>query len=254
MCLSIGYIQVYGLAKAGCKKVPLVLKPTMYLWRMNRSSRNHNPPLLVALQVACLVAILSAPVNVSAQQINFGPTFGTVASNFRGDKDFNGIRRYYGGGMANLNILRYGMCLQAEALIVAAGARRADFGPVTNYRLHASYVTLPLLVKMRLRQRFHVGVGYQLALLLGANERYDFLGNERELDATPRFSSNDAGLLIDIGYQTLWGLGVHVRYYRGAHRISLDKGPELYNHWIQGGVFFAFGEKPEPIRWRRPIN
>lgn len=217
---------------------------------MNQKNKHATSRLQRSLFGVSFLLCLYATEPVLAQ-LNFGPTFGPVTSIIRGDKDLKSIGRYYGGAMANYNLFRYGMCLQAELNFVGSGASRADNGPVTNYRLHTGYITVPLLVKMRMRQRFHMGFGYQYSLLVGANERYNFLGNARDLDASNRLSNNDAGVLAEIGYQAIWGFGTYLRYYRGGHRINLEKGPDLYNQWIQVGFFYAFGEKPEPIPWRR---
>jgi hypothetical protein len=191
----------------------------------------------------------------SLAQANFGPSFGMVHTNISGDKAFNPLQRYYGGGMATWNMLRYRMAVQLDLLMIGTGAERENNEGITNYRLKTTHLAVPVQVKFRIRQRWHTGFGYQYSALLHANEEFSNFGSPRDLDAIADYSRGDAGPFIDLGYQALFGLGFHVRYYYGNKRINLSGDEALYNRYVQAGVFWAFGEKPEPINFRnRRLN
>jgi hypothetical protein len=209
----------------------------------------RSPTTKERVHTLLLFLLLWLPAPAISAQLNYGPVFGTQLSRFRGDGDSRIIRRYYGGAMVNFSVFRYGLSFQAEGLIAGAGSARRDIGPVTGYELRATYLSLPLQVKFRVRQRFHTGFGVQYAALIGATEKYTFSGRSRELDGSHYLRGGDSGVFFELGYQTLWGAGVHLRYYHGSHRVSLQD-PAWYNSYIQCGLFFALGDKPERIRYR----
>jgi len=207
----------------------------------------HTQSIFRLLPILAL-ALLALPERGMAQ-INYGPSFGLVSSSIRGDKAFNSIQRYYGGGFINANVLFYRVGFQAEGLIVGAGATMEDDGSITNLKVNNTYLVLPLLVKFRLLQQFHFGLGYQYAALLGSTTTFNFGGNEREIDTSQDFRSGDAGAFIEFGYQARIGPGIHVRYYRGASRVNQQGETDLFNNYLQVGAFFALGVKPDRNEW-----
>jgi len=210
-----------------------------------------NTKLLIALLISASSLISSR----LTAQANFGPSFGMVSTNISGDKAFNPLLRYYGGGMATWNMLRYRMAVQLDLLMIGTGAERENEEGITDYRLKMTHLAVPIQVKFRMRQRWHAGFGYQYSALIHANEEFSFFGSPRDLDAIEDLSRGDAGPFVDLGYQALFGLGFHVRYYYGNKRINLSGDDALYNRYVQAGIFWAFGEKPEPINFRnRRLN
>ncbi len=188
----------------------------------------------------------------SSAQLNYGPSFGMVATTIRGDSDFSPTIRYFGGGAVSLNIFRYRAALQADVLVIGTGAVREDQGAITSYQLRTTHLALPLQIKFRIRQRWHTGFGYQYSAMLLANETYRVNGNSRDIDASANFAAGDAGPFVDLGFQALFGAGFHIRYYYGSRRINTTGDVELNNSYLQAGVFYMFGRKPERFGFRRP--
>lgn len=186
----------------------------------------------------------------ATSQANVGPSFGMVSTNIIGDGSFNPLQRYYGGAMTTWNMLRYRLAVQLDLLMIGTGAERENQDGITNYRLKTTQLALPIQVKFRMRQRWHAGFGYQVSALLSAQEEFSYFGSPRDVDAISDLARSDAGPFVDLGYQALFGLGFHVRYYYGNKRINLTGDDALYNRYVQAGIFWAFGEKPEPINFR----
>ncbi|MFN8699248.1 MAG: hypothetical protein ACK500_02775 [Flavobacteriales bacterium] len=188
--------------------------------------------------------------HTAVSQANIGPSFGMVSTNIIGDGAYNPLQRYYGGAMTTWNMLRYRMAVQLDLLMIGTGAERENMEGVTNYRLKTTHLALPIQVKFRVRQRWHTGFGYQFSTVLHANEEFLNYGSPRDLDAIEDQARGDAGPFVDLGYQALFGLGFHVRYYYGTKRINLTGNEDLFNRYVQAGVFWAFGEKPDPNNFR----
>lgn len=185
-------------------------------------------------------------------QFNFGPVFGLNSTTIAGHSDYRATTRYYGGAFANLNFGNYRFALQAEGLIIGAGSEASTEDPVSDYRVTLNYIALPVQLKIRFLRRFHLGLGYQVGALMGGTERFSFNGSPREIDVSDDYRNGDRGGFGELGFQAQFGLGFHVRFYRGTGRLNLKGEDDLFNSYLQAGVFYAFGEKSMPPRLRDP--
>ena len=114
-----------------------------------------------------------------------------------------------------------------------------------------SYIDIPVLLKVRLGDRFRISAGPQVSILTGATDTYmsspiDGTVLTTELDIKLEINTIDAGAVIDFEYilaPTKGGKGInlYVRYYKGfIDLLKENSGDRFTTSMIQFGATFPF--------------
>ena len=174
-----------------------------------------------------------------AQSVTAGIKAGANISNFSGG-DFDAVKKkaivgFHGGGFLNFSF--GALSLQPEALISTQGARIDSANRSYDWKL--TYLTVPVMLKLRSPGGFYAEAGPQVGFKLGENVSDETIGNfAKDLDL-----SAGAGL----GFQTKGGLGVGARYLVGLSKVgdfepSSGIDPDFKNSVIQVGLSIGLGK------------
>ena len=114
-----------------------------------------------------------------------------------------------------------------------------------------SYIDIPVLLKVKLGDRFRISAGPQVSILTGATDTYmsspiDGTVLTTELDIKSEINSIDAGAVIDLEYILAppkggKGINLYVRYYKGfIDLLKENSGDPFTTSMIQFGATFPF--------------
>jgi len=114
-----------------------------------------------------------------------------------------------------------------------------------------SYIDIPVLLKVKLGDRFRISAGPQVSILTGATDTYmsspiDGTVLTTELDIKSEINSIDAGAVIDLEYILAppkggKGINLYVRYYKGfIDLLKENSGDRFTTSMIQFGATFPF--------------
>ncbi len=114
-----------------------------------------------------------------------------------------------------------------------------------------NYIDIPVLLKVKLSERFSLSAGPQISILTGATDTYKSVPIQdihltTELDIKESIAPVDAGAVIDLQYilvQPKGGKGVNifVRYYKGfVDLVKVNSGNPYTTSLIQFGATFPF--------------
>lgn len=171
-----------------------------------------------------LLALVSLPL---VAQVTVGAKAGGVLA----DIAIKGVGLGYSGDKAKPKIsylagvvltmpVRDQLSVQAELLYSNKGTR-GEFIDLSNERSKIStnyhYVSLPLLLRYHPTNRLAIGVGPEVAYLLGAYQRTDAFGSNRQ----ERFYKPiDVAVNLDVQYDLLEKLSLGLRYSLGVYDIT----------------------------------
>ena len=186
-----------------------------------------------------LFLFLLAGSATHAQSVKAGIKAGANFSNFTGG-DFDAVEKkaivgFHGGGFLNFSF--GALSLQPEALVSTQGARIDS--ATRSYDWKLTYLTIPVMLKLRSPVGFYAEVGPQVGFKLGENVSDETIGDfAKNLDL-----SAGAGL----GFQTKGGLGIGARYLVGLSKVgdfepSSGIDPDFKNSVIQVGLSIGLGK------------
>ena len=117
-----------------------------------------------------------------------------------------------------------------------------------------SYIDIPVLLKVKLSERFSISAGPQISFLTGASDTYKSIPIEdvrltTEVDIKSALNSIDIGATIDLMYILVppkggKGINLFLRYNKGFMDLSkaTESGKQTYS-MIQMGATFPFVQK-----------
>lgn len=169
-----------------------------------------------------------------AQSFSFGPKAGLNISNYTGGNIESDARvGYHLGGLLNFGIGNH-FSIQPEVLFSTIGAKVDRSGNKDDFKI--SYVTVPVMLKLKTTGGFYVELGPQVGFRTSTNIPNQTIEN---------FANNlDLAAAGGIGYQSNIGLGIGVRYIAGLSKVgNFNPGnginPDFKNSVIQASIFWA---------------
>jgi hypothetical protein len=87
-----------------------------------------------------------------------------------------------------------------------------------TYELNLSYISIPVLVKVKFSDIFNFQAGPQLGILTGAKFKFDGIS----VDAKDGYKSTDFGAALGLGADLPNGLNINLRYYLGLANIDSE--------------------------------
>lgn len=117
-----------------------------------------------------------------------------------------------------------------------------------------NYIDIPVLLKVKLSNRFSIAAGPQISFLTGASDTYkssaiDDVILTTELDIKSALNTIDAGAVIDLEYILVHpkggkGINLYIRYGKGFVDLVKESGGTKYTtSIIQFGATFPFVEE-----------
>lgn len=189
-----------------------------------------------------LVTLIGMIAVAQAQQeIRFGIKGGLNIASISGEDLENTDARtsFHGGVMVEIPISEK-FSFQPEYLYSSIGIKEND----ENAELKLNYLTLPLMAKYYVADKFSLEVGPQIGLLLSADAKVE---GEGEGDVEELFKNFDAAINFGVGYKLDNGLNFGARYNLGIMKIFdsndyLDEMEEIkaYNSVFQISIGYFF--------------
>lgn len=184
------------------------------------------------MKKALLIALFAFCLKSATAQVSLGLKGGANITNFSGGSfdnlDKKALVGFHAGAFLNFRL--GAISLQPELLVSTAGAsfQNAD----SSFRL--TYVTLPVLLKVRTPGGFYFEAGPQVGMKVGENVSGTEVGDlAKNLDLA-------AG--VGIGYQSNGGFGIGARYLAGLSKVGDNttelRDPDFKNSVIQVGISF----------------
>ncbi|MBV7267923.1 porin family protein [Winogradskyella luteola] len=157
-----------------------------------------------------VIAVLGL-ANVNAQNVEFGAKAGLNFASIYGDNtsDIGFVTAYNFGLMSEISISEK-FSFQPELLYSGIGYSIDDESDDDTVALN--YLTVPLLGKYYLTERFSVEAGPQVGFLLSAKQE--------STDVKDAFKTLDFGTSLGLGYKLDSGLNFSARYTLGLSDIS----------------------------------
>jgi hypothetical protein len=178
----------------------------------------------------CLITISTCTF---AQTFSIGPKAGVNISNYTsGNIESDPLAGYHLGGLLNFGFGK-NFSIQPEVLFSTQGAKVRR--PVGEREFKISYLTIPVMFKLKTNGGFFVEAGPQIG----------FRTSQDVPDQTiDHFAKNlDLAVGAGIGYQTKIGLGIGARYIAGLSKVGDFSGqninPDFKNSVIQASIFWA---------------
>ena len=117
-----------------------------------------------------------------------------------------------------------------------------------------NYIDIPVLLKVKLSNRFSIAAGPQISFLTGATDTYksstiDDVILTTELDIKSALNTIDAGVVIDLEYILVHpkggkGINLYIRYGKGfVDLVKESSGTKYTTSLIQFGATFPFVEE-----------
>jgi hypothetical protein len=171
-------------------------------------------------KVLSLIAFFSLfAVGVYAQGVSGGLKLGlnlanqTISGNgFTSSPSFR--PSIHAGGYLTL-MLSGKLGVQPEILYSGQGAKNG------NYTLKVNYITVPVLVRFNISDRFSLHAGPQIGILASAKQK---LGSESS-DIKDSFKSTDIGVAAGLAVDLPMGLNFGFRFVKGMTNILDSDGP-----------------------------
>lgn len=182
------------------------------------------------LLVFTFVVITGLFNSINAQEVDFGLKAGLNIANFSGgDADRNSLLGLHFGGFAEIG-LSDKFSLQPELLYSFQGSEAEDV-----VKVKVDYLTIPLMAKYYLSEKFSLEAGPQIGFLL--NDKAEF--NDSDLpDAETDASSFDFGLNIGAAYSISSDVFAEVRYNYGITTVA--ENPDIKNSVFQISLGYKF--------------
>jgi hypothetical protein len=173
-----------------------------------------------------------------AQSTQFGLKAGlnisNINSNYTGNLD---PRTGLNAGVI-LNVpLKYSLSVQPEFYYSAQGAKYYSYDDGYEHQLILNYFNIPLLLQYRMRGGLLLETGPQVGFL--ANVKDKSVGIITTGNAyNSGFTNVDFSWSFGLGYKSISGLGVDLRYNPGISNISNLGNEILHNNVMQLGLFY----------------
>lgn len=118
-------------------------------------------------------------------------------------------------------------------------------GANASAELQASYIDMPLLLKIELVNGLHLFAGPQVSYLVKNNLQVEAgaLGLslfKRNIDVTNQFAKWDASVSGGLAYQFANGFNIQAGYDHGLSRVDANSRFKSYNTAVKLGVGFSF--------------
>ncbi|PKG42755.1 porin family protein [Psychroflexus sp. MES1-P1E] len=176
------------------------------------------------------IAILGLSNSMIAQNVDFGLKTGLNISNFTGgDVGENSLFGFHVGGFAEFKLNKK-ISLQPELLYSTQGSEVQN-----SLKIKVDYLTIPLMVKYYLSEKFSVEAGPQASFLLNDKAEFD---DSSIPDADIDASSFDFGLNAGLGYNFNSNLFAQVRYNYGI--TTVGENPDVKNSVFQMSLGYKF--------------
>jgi len=142
----------------------------------------------------------------------------------------------YLGGFLNAHITK-GFFFQPEILYSTQGRFMED----KDNKIEASYLNIPLLLKMTLggSDKAHLYAGPQLGFLLNAEQEVKQQKVTQITDITDSMNAVDFSLNLGFSFNVNYDLVIDLRYNRSLTKLFKD-GSKAYNSLIQLGASYSF--------------
>lgn len=177
--------------------------------------------LLLSALAVCVFTFSNAqeiPKKVNGLDITFGVKAGLNLSTLYGDVHNASTKPgFHFGAMAELELTDK-ISLQPEVLYSLQGAR-IDGGAGSDYDLHLSYITFPVIGKYYVAEGLSLEAGPQIGILINSKSK---AGGE-SINEKKNTSSIDFGANIGAGYKMDSGLNFALRYSLGL--LNAYDGP-----------------------------
>jgi hypothetical protein len=142
----------------------------------------------------------------------------------------------YHVGIGGMKELSSRLALKYELIFSQQGTKVSD-----DDRLAFAYLNMPVLLNMRLGEKFSFDAGPQLGLTLDAWER-----GELDRNITPNLGTVDLSLCIGVNYFITKRLFTEARYNMGLTNLSRISGTDSFRNAVfQGSVGYYFNRKNE---------
>ena len=165
-----------------------------------------------------------------------GLNISNINSNFTGN--FDPRTGLNAGAIVNIP-LQYSLDVQPEFYYSAQGAKYYSYDDGYEHQLLLNYFNIPLLLQYRLRCGLLLETGPQVGILANVKDKSPGIittGNAY----ISGFKNVDFSWSFGLGYKSMSGLGVDLRYNPGISNIN-DFGNEiLHNNVMQLGLFYLF--------------
>ena len=189
----------------------------------------------IILTMAAVFAVSFANAQDSkggSSDMKFGVKAGLNNSNYTGDADTDAATSFYIGGLVDFTVSEK-FHVQPELLYSRQGSE-AD-----TLKIKVDYISIPLMVKYYLSEKFSVEAGPQMSFLVNNKVEYDKAewNNSIFADRETNASSFDFGLNIGFGYNITSNLFAQVRYNYGITTVA--ENPDIKNSVFQ----FSLGYK-----------
>lgn len=124
--------------------------------------------------------------------------------------------------------------VQPEILYSGQGAKNGD------YVLKVNYITVPVLVRFNITERFNVHAGPQIGILASAKEKLQSESN----DIKDEIKGTDIGIAAGLGVDLPMGLNFGFRFVKGMSNIAENSGNlKVKNYNLQFSVGYKlFGK------------
>lgn len=175
---------------------------------------------LILLSTMAIFAISNV---INAQNVDFGFKTGLNISNIRGGEGArDNLFTFHIGGVAEFKVNEK-FSLQPELLYSRQGAESGN-----SVKLKLDYLSIPLMAKYYVTEKFSIEAGPQLSFLV--NDKAVF--NDRSIPNLNTDASNfDFALNVGFGYNINANLFAQVRYNYSITTIS--ENPDLKNSVFQ---------------------
>lgn len=177
--------------------------------------------------------------SLKAQNTRFGLKAGlnisNINSNYTGS--FDPRTGLNAGALINIP-LQYSWSVQPEIYFSGQGAKYYSYNDGYNHQLILNYVNIPLLIQYKLHGGLLLETGPQAGFLISAKDKVGDLetGNVYNSD----FKNVDFAWSFGIGYRSISGLGVDLRYNPGISNVNNLGNEILHNNVLQLGLFYLF--------------
>lgn len=198
------------------------------------SNKIFNMKKLVLLGISFCFLLIS-----NGQNARFGLKAGlnisNVYSNYTGSMDArSGLNA---GALVNIP-LQYSFSVQPEIYFSGQGAKYYSYNDGYEHQLVLNYVNVPLLLQYRFHRGLFIETGPQVGFLTSAKDK---IGNFETGDVfNSDFKNVDFSWSFGLGYRSVSGLGVDVRYNPGISNINNLGNEILHNDVLQLGLFYLF--------------
>jgi hypothetical protein len=181
-----------------------------------------------------LIPLMMLSVTMFAQTFQFGLKAGLNVSNFTGSTfenvDKKALVGFHGGAFLSLLLGNY-FAIQPEALFSSQGAKFKNADESANFRV--SYLTVPVMAKIRFPGGFYVEAGPQVGFKL--HESYPGSGTAGDFANNGDFAI-DAGL----GFHGKSGFGIGGRYVIGISKVGNVDNADFNDPNFKNGVAQIF--------------